>query len=136
MPPVTPAATGDEDALPVAYATNGQDNGKIIVREELAVGQEVALAALGGPARRFVLRGVDGGSVRFELMDGPTPRAFALPLAQERPANGAARAWTIYDEPGTMRIVLYDPAPGMEGGARTVLFEFAPGMRGVIEGAK
>ena len=134
LPPA--AATGDEDALPVAYATNGHDNGKIIVREELAVGQEVALAALGGPARRFVLRGVDGGSVRFELMDGPTPRAFALPLAQERPANGAPRAWTIYDEPGAMRIALYDLAPGVDNGTRTVLFEFAPGARGVAKDAR
>ncbi len=127
---------GDEDALPVAYATRGQDDGKIAVREELAVGQPLALAALGGPARRFVLRGVDGGTVRFELLDGPSPRAFALPLAQERPANGATRAWTIYDEPGAMRIVLYDPAPGADGGTRTVLFEFAPGARGPIKSLK
>ena len=134
--PAPTAATGDEDALPVAYATNGRDNGKIVVREELAVGQEVALAALGGPARRFVLREVDGGSVRFELLDGPAPRVFALPLARERPANGAPRAWTIYDEPGAMRIALYDAAPGADGGTRTVLFEFAPGMRRMAQDAK
>ena len=126
---IRPAA-GDEDSLPVSYATNGHDRGTVAVREEVTVGQPVALAALGGPALRFVLRGVDEGSVRFELGDDAAtealPRAFSMPLAQGIPAGGAARVWTIYGQPGGLRISLYDAAPGVNGDTRTVLFEFTP----------
>ena len=129
VPPVD-----DEGPLPVLYTASGNESGKVAVREEVSIGQEISLAALGGPACRFVLRGADGGSVRFDLIgDEANPaepaREFALPLAQGNPTEGKARVWRIYEGPGGLRISLYDAAPVTKDGVRTVLFEFPPTRR-------
>ena len=134
---VKPNADND-GPLPVAYTTTGRESGKVAVREEVTVDEPVSLAALGGPAWRFVLRGADDGSVRFELIEDsagpsapvpPPPRTFSTPLAQGPAPEGKARVWRIYEEPGGLKISLYDAAPEAMGNVRTVLFEFAPGSR-------
>ena len=133
---LAPAAVADayDDPLPVSYVTRGSnEGGTVVAREEIAFGQEVSLAALGGPAARFVLRGADGVKAHFDLIeDGPEvataapAHLFAVPLAQGRPANGASRVWRIYERPGMLCISLYDAAPGAKSDTRTVLFEFPP----------
>ena len=140
-PAATPAAVAavaaSDDPLPVSYTTRGSnEGGTVTVREEVTFGKEVSLAALGGPASRFVLRAADGGEAHFDLIDdgpiasaAPAAHLFAVPLAQGRPANGTTRVWRIYEQPGGLRISLYDAAPGAGGDVRTVLFEFPPGAR-------
>ena len=130
-------ANASDDPLPVSYVTRGSnEGGTVVVREEVTFGEEVSLAALGGPAARFVLRGADGAKAHFDLIDdGPdVPAAapaqlFAVPLAQGGPAAGRVRVWRIYERPGALRISLYDAAPGASSETRTVLFEFPPARR-------
>ena len=126
--PTPLAADPDGDgALPVSYTTRGSnEGGTVSVREEVEFGKEISLAALGGPACRFVLRGVDGAAARFDVAGEAASASMSasVPLSQEEPARGKARVWRIYDHPGELRIFLYEAAAGGGDHTRTVLFEF------------